>query len=887
MSTGYGDEMDGPGSDPAAALATLRRRLNDACAKRGLDQTRLARAAGGLSRGTVNRALSPNSSPPSKNTVSALARALGLEAQPLLDLLATATGESYRPGGTLGRPIAEWNPLDLEVHPAASVPDSPGGSMLETASALPGYVRRPHDEKLARLVSDAAAGRSGMAVLVGSSSTGKTRACWEVVQPLAVAGWRLWHPFDPARAQAALDDLARVGPRTVVWLNEAQHYLGAGAGLGERLAAGLTTLLADPARGPVLVLGTLWPEYVKTYTNGSDHELVGKLLANRRINVPEAFDADAISAARMLADAGDGQLASALKRAPDGCLAQDLAGGPELLHRYRTASAPARAILQAAMDACRLGTGVHLPRAFLEAAAEDYLTDTELDTLDDNWLEQALAELGRTVHGNLAPLRRIRPRRAHRAPGAPASLPVSQPGQAYRLADYLEQCGRLEREAVCPPASFWHAAHDHLVSGEDLLRLASSASQRLRLQWEHHLTLRAAEHGNTEAMLQIAEQKEKAGDEAAAQQLRERAAEHGSTIAMLQTAEQKEKAGDQESAELLCQQAAAGGHPNAFASLRKLRQRSRDWEAARRLLPLEDRTYGRDAWALERLAVLWERNGDHKKAERLARQAANRGNPGALYELAHERELLMDVEEWDDVSWEERWRGIYDLWQQAADRGDRCAMLRLAQHEQNPEKAERLWKEAVARSPRSGYLVGDLPHRRLHDGDVEGAVRLWQWAAEHGNTEAMLYLARRKEKAGDLEEARQLWQRAAEHGDTEAILHLARQKEKAGCQEEAEQIVLSSDSASTKLVEQRVRAGDREGAERLARQSVERGNTSAVRLLLSLRWKADDREGAHRLWLEAVNRGAGRELQGSLWVKASRWPHGLDVNGTPCEPWSP
>jgi len=42
-----------------------------------------------------------------------------------------------------------------------------------------------------------------MAVLVGCSSTGKIRACWEVVH-LLPQGWRLWHPFDPTRPEAVL-----------------------------------------------------------------------------------------------------------------------------------------------------------------------------------------------------------------------------------------------------------------------------------------------------------------------------------------------------------------------------------------------------------------------------------------------------------------------------------------------------------------------------------------------------------------------------------------------------------------------------------------------------------------------------------------------------------
>lgn len=101
--------------------------------------------------------------------------------------------------------------------------------------------------------------------LVGGSSTGKTRAGWELAQYLdrkQPGRWRLWHPYDPSRPQAALTDLRKVGPNTIVWLNEAQHYLMlAGPGPGEQIAAGLRTLLQDSGRGPVLVLATPWPEY--------------------------------------------------------------------------------------------------------------------------------------------------------------------------------------------------------------------------------------------------------------------------------------------------------------------------------------------------------------------------------------------------------------------------------------------------------------------------------------------------------------------------------------------------------------------------------------------------------------------------------------------------
>ncbi|WP_052457490.1 helix-turn-helix domain-containing protein [Streptomyces sp. AcH 505] len=570
------------------ALADLRTRLSEAQARRRISKKDLA-ARSHLGRTTVSEAFQADGPIPSEQTLMALARALRLPAEELLALRRDAVTGGH--GTELGRPIAQWHPHDLEVHPAG--PGIPG------AGALPGYVQRAHDLVLAQAVEDAAAGRSRMLVLVGDSSTGKTRACWEAVQLLAEDGWRLWHPFDPTRAEAALDDLHRVAPRTVVWLNEAQHYLG-DAEAGERIAAALHTLLTTPERGPVLVLGTLWPEYADQYTAlpppGHDdrYSRVRELLAGRTLSVPETFDAQAMASAAAKAHDGDQLLADALTRANQhGRLAQDLAGAPELLKRYERATPVARAVLKAAMDARRLGVGLHLPQAFLTAATADYLTDAEYDRLatTKDWAERAYAELAKEVHGKQAPLRSTTPRPQRRPPSPLPPTETHTPtatGPLFRLADYLEQHGRTTRRALCPPASFWHAAFTHLTQPDELAAPADQADSRHRLQWGHHLRHRAADRaadrGDTAALYWLAVKRKRGGDQAGAEDLLRQAADRGSADALVLLAEMREEAGDQTGAEDLARQAADRGDTVALVRLAEKREEAGDQAAADDLL---------------------------------------------------------------------------------------------------------------------------------------------------------------------------------------------------------------------------------------------------------------------------------------------------------------
>ncbi|MFD0683273.1 hypothetical protein [Actinomadura fibrosa] len=385
----------------------------------------------------------------------------------------------------IGTPITELDdPFALEVHRPVELDASAG------LPVLPAYVPREHDRRLAEVVGGVLSGRSAMAVLVGGSSTGKTRACWEAVQGLP-DGWRLWHPFAPTRLDAALAELAKVGPRTVVWLNETQLYLHTpGSDTGERVAAALHALLTDRTRAPVLVLGTLWPQHWDALTRpapvggAATPSRASILLAGTDIPVPESFTAEALLDLRQAA-AGDARLAAAEEEAENGQVTQYLAGVPELLTRYRNARAPVRALIHAAMDARRLGHGLALPRALLEAAAPGYLTDLEWDALEPGWLDEALAYTAAPCKGVRGPLTRIRPR----APG------TSEEPPRYRLSDYLEQIGRRDRIDLCPPATFWEAAITSADAGS-CEPLSLEAQSRGLLRYAALLHRRAAHAGD-------------------------------------------------------------------------------------------------------------------------------------------------------------------------------------------------------------------------------------------------------------------------------------------------------------------------------------------------------------------------------------------------------
>lgn len=957
------------------ALAEIQLHLTTALARARLTKTQLA-AQAGLGRTTVQQAFR-GSAAPSPETIVALCKVLRLDDSDLLELQRAASEPTERMATTdgLGRPIRSWHPHQLEVHPAGEIP-SPASSG-DPWQGLPGYVYREHDMILAGAVERASRGHSSLLMLVGTSSTGKTRSCWEAIQPLAQLDWKLWHPFDPTRADAALRDLQRVRQRTVLWLNEAQHYFGHPVH-GERIAASVHRLLIESDRAPVLVLGTLWPEYADQYlrlpmTAGEDpYSRVRELLAGRVVAVPEHFDETALKAAGHLASKGDRLLGDALDRScKTGKVTQELAGAPELLRRYANATPAPRALLHAAMDARRLGVGLHLPKDFLTEAAFDYLSDEEYDDLDDGWEGNAFDDLARPVHGKRSPLRStIGRQERHQSHPLPPSLRATTSERTlFRLADYLEQWGRKSRRTICPPNSFWVAAHAYLRDADDLYRLASEALSRHRTQWAHHLRVRAAELGNARAQADLSEQLEIEGFYAEAELWARKAAALGSTYGLSTLCRMREVRKDHASADNLALLAAQAGDISAALDLVRSRERdespidaepmairlaeagyvralstlaeSREWASKSKSAAKLHFAAARagDPHSLIWIGHVYKVNDRLKEAEIYYRKAAAAGNDYALVCLLVMAKLEEDAEKIAAILREVsrtkeastlvaliQWHEAEGHKRQAEECARRAAKLghhrlladvgRTREGDGDFETAEALYREAFAAGDPEG--LADVVKLKVACEDFTGAEETAMLCAENGNgdplcrlvnfwchvgdrdrAEALVYraagsgfydayveLAWQHQQAGDLESAKALYEKAAGADHADALSELAAIHEKAGNHQQAESLAaLAADAgrgdAIGHLVVAREESGSFDRATELARRAAASGHPEVLLELAELREEAGSSVDVEYLYREAADAACPMDP-----VLKAIWPHGLNPDGSPTQPWS-
>ncbi|MFF8429032.1 tetratricopeptide repeat protein [Streptomyces sp. NPDC016566] len=828
------------------------------------------------------------------------------------------------------RPVRSWAPKRLGVHPAI-----PGESADpdDADFVLPTYVRRAHDVRLhARLAAAVADHASLLVVVRGESCTGKTRTAVEALKAVP-DDFQLLFPTDAASLLAMLAADA-LGRRTVLWLNEAQHYLD--SPVGEAVAAALLRRL--DAEGPFIALATLWPEHDKTFTaqhtlSRDDFNRQARALLTQAhyVHIPPSF-ADDLDAVRRAA-AQDRSLATALE-AGGSDVTQVLAAGPDLVAHYEHPHGPhgvyGKALISAAMDAHRLGITRAIPLAFLHDAAPGYLTDSERAAASpDNWFTGALTYAQKMIKETISPLQNV-PR-----PSGMGALPG-----VVRLADYLRQHGRCTRRLLCPPTTFWNAATHHLTNPNDLARLADAASNRYRLRHAAHLYRAAAEAGNPYAWVRLAYMRKEAGDQEGADRLIRTAADAGNAYAWVWLAGKREEAGDleeadrlyraaagaggvhtdalmglaykreeaghRERAEWLYRTAADAGHLLALHRLQKMRKEAGDQEEVERLV--RRGAYAGSTYDMVRLAKMRANAGDHQEAERLVRAVVDAGDTDALTVLARSREEAGDHQ------------GAERLYRAAIDAGDTKALRELAYMREeagDKEEAERLYRAAIDAGDR--FAMTDLAVRREEAGDQEEAERLYRAAADAGVTYAWTQLVDMREvgdqeeaerlvrqaveaghtyalteqtdiltESGDEEEAERLYRIVADAGHADALMRLAGRREKAGDEEEAERLYRTAADAGhadalMRLAERREKAGDKEEAERLYRTAADAGHIFAWVRLADIRERAGDQEGAERLYRIVADAGHASSL--SRVTEQKYWQYGLEGEHAATRPW--
>lgn len=435
------------------------------------DLERLTRHASGdrrpLTRSTLSAVLQGKRAP-QKPVLESFLDALNspsAEHTKILETWQRLTEESRKWQAGLTR-VVEVSPYELGVNAAVR--------------PLPGYVPRAFDPDLRQLIKEGT--RQGcFIVLIGGSSTGKTRSLYEAVR--AQAGqWWLAQPADTRDIYRLLDEPDRPA---IVWLDELARFF-------DQTPALTKPQVAKLLRDGHIVVGTLWSEDYMAYMHSragraAEREL---LVFAEKIDVPRHFRGEEQRSARRLA-ATDSSIRAALEAADDG-LTQVLAAGPELVRRWEHAPPYARAAITAAADARRLGILSPLSPELLLDAMVDYLSRADRATSRRRWLEEVESYAVRPVNEtSLAAL----PRDAGERLRTPAG---------YRAADFLAHQLRAQRRMQCPPASLWTALIDRIEGKDEIRRLADGAAARMRYRLQERALRRLAALGDGDACVELA-----------------------------------------------------------------------------------------------------------------------------------------------------------------------------------------------------------------------------------------------------------------------------------------------------------------------------------------------------------------------------------------------
>ncbi|BCB81182.1 hypothetical protein GCM10022251_67720 [Phytohabitans flavus] len=344
----------------------------------------------------------------------------------------------------------EVSPRQLGIHAAITAEESIGD--------LPEYVGRDFDDDLRKRIS-AGIVRGCFVLLVGRSSSGKTRSLYEAVRMVAPN----WPVVQPAGTGEIVELLDAPRQKIIVWLDEMHRFFGADPRLTKEHVIRLLQF-------PAIVVATLWPDdYLKRKTPrglGAPAEVENdrRLLELAEVvSVPDVLSGPEQAEAERVAET-DTRIRLALD-VKDAGLTQVLAAGPDLLHRWEQAPDPyAKAVISFAADARRLGVLSPIAQDAFDSAIGGYLTSSQRVNRPRHWLADALAFGGQELHGAVSALTPVDDGEAGLLAG-------------YVVADYVAQ---HIRRTECPPRSAWETLISTAEDAEDLRRLAAAANARMR-----------------------------------------------------------------------------------------------------------------------------------------------------------------------------------------------------------------------------------------------------------------------------------------------------------------------------------------------------------------------------------------------------------------------
>jgi hypothetical protein len=307
----------------------------------------------------------------------------------------------------------------------------------------------------------------------------------------------------------------------------------------------------------------------------------------------------------------------------------------------------------------------------------------------------------------------------------------------------------------------------------------------------------------------------------------------------------REDAGDRANAELFAAQAASAGNADALKVIAAHRQQERDHESEERMYRLA--ADAGDTEVLHILATMREEAGDHAEAERLAFMAVT---ADADDTIAFRRIVKMRAKTRD-------YHNAEVLALKAAAFGETWPLYELGSRMEARADAERIYKLAADRG--DGHALEALALIRNYAGDYAGAEQLAQDAANAGNTQALVNLAKQWADSPILAatDTYRLYRLAATMGNAAALTAVTRYYSQAGNRAAAEKFALRAavagdTSAVRELAEKLFESGNLAEAQRLASKAVSVGDASSLNTLALICEQSGDQDEADHFAVEAA-----------------------------------